>query len=64
MGENPSAQRPRMMRPSWGQVLGIAVLFGTGAAVANHDPLTGIVVATITIVESISAALVLRRRQH
>jgi drug/metabolite transporter (DMT)-like permease len=69
MGENPSAQRPRMKRPSWGQLLSMAiaigVLFGTGAAVANHDPLLGIVVgATIVVLMSISSALVLRGRQH
>ena len=69
MGENPSAPRPGMKRQSWGQLLSMAiaigVLFGTGAAVADRDPLIGMVVgATIVIVVSISSALLLRRRQH
>src|SRR5690349_2566308 len=60
MGENPSASRPGMKRQSWGQLLSMAiaigVLFGTGAAVANHDPLIGVVVgATIVILVSISS---------
>lgn len=69
MDENASAQRSRMKRPGWGQLLSMAiaigVLFGTGAGVANHDLVSGIVVGVIIVILTlIIAALILRRRQR